>query len=90
MDSDALERELKLLLVTDLGLDAARVAESTAATPLIGRGIGMDSVESMVLAAALERRFDIRFADHELTPDTFADLGSLARAVAAKLDRVAR
>ena len=55
-----------------------------AATPLLGSGIGLDSVEALTLASEIEGEFDIHFEDQELTPDLFRSLGSLSTSIAAK------
>jgi acyl carrier protein len=61
------------------------LAEAESSTPLLGRGIGLDSVESMVLAMALEKEFDISIPDADLTAELFATLGTLTGYVARKL-----
>lgn len=54
-------------------------------TPLLGRGVGLDSVEAMALVTALEQEFAVEFQDEELTPSLFASLRSLVQAVTDKV-----
>ena len=50
-------------------------------TPLLGEGIGVDSVEILKLVAALEEEFDLEIDDEALTLEMFATVGSVARLV---------
>ncbi len=65
------------LLVTQLSVDPAILSTCDASTPLLGHGIGLDSIEVMALALAIESEFDIQIADQDLTVKLFKDLGSL-------------
>jgi acyl carrier protein len=80
-----LEAAIRRLLVSELEVDAAAVAATDSSTPLLGRGVGLDSMEAMALVVALEREFDVHFDDAELTAPLFASLGALADRVAEKL-----
>lgn len=44
---------------------------------LLGRGIGLDSVEIIQLVTALEEEFDLTIDDDDLVPDHFFTLGDL-------------
>ena len=55
------------------------------ATPLLGRGIGIDSFETLALVAGLEQRFQIQIDDAELTAEVFRTLGNVAALVRGKL-----
>jgi acyl carrier protein len=65
-----------------LGIDRQAVESSPGDAPLLGHGLGIDSIEAMALAVALEERFDIRIPDRELTAETFSSVDRLARLVA--------
>ena len=80
---EVLER-IKAILKDRLGVTAAIIDSCEPDTPLVGRGVGLDSVETMSLAAGIEDAFDIQFDDDELTPELFANLGALARQVVHK------
>lgn len=82
-----LESEIRAVLRERLGVDPAVLKAATATTPLLGRGIGIDSIEAMTLAAALEQRLGVTIADAELTPATFTTIGSLQRLIESKLCR---
>jgi acyl carrier protein len=75
---------IKLILVSQLGVDPETVAQSDPQTPLIGRGIGLDSVEAMALAVSLEEEFDIEIPDDDLTSDLFQSIATLDEYVREK------
>jgi len=75
---------IKRLLVDDLQADSAVIAGADLTTGLLGRGVGLDSVEALRLALGLERTFDIRIPDADLTAALFATLGALTEYVHRK------
>lgn len=46
-------------------------------TGLLGKGIGLDSIEIIQLIAALEEEFELAVDDNDLLPDHFQTLGTL-------------
>lgn len=46
-------------------------------TGLLGKGIGLDSIEVIQLVAALEEEFDLTIEDDDLLPEHFYTLGAL-------------
>lgn len=76
-----IESKILELLVNDLQADAASIANANAETPLLGRGIGLDSVEALRLALGLENAFGISIPDRDLNAELFASLGALTRYV---------
>ena len=46
-------------------------------TGLLGKGIGIDSIEVIQLVAALEEEFDLTIDDDDLLPEHFNSLGDL-------------
>lgn len=85
--ADGIEQRLKNLLAARLQIAADVLAASDAGTSLLGRGIGLDSMEALTLANAVETEFGIAIADDDLTTELFATIGSVAayvrRSVAA-------
>ena len=79
-----IESLIKDILVSHLDVNRETMAASNAETPLLGSGIGLDSVEAMILASEIESVFQIHFEDHELTPEMFRTIHSLANAVISK------
>jgi acyl carrier protein len=54
-------------------------------TPLIGKGLGLDSVSVFELVANLEEEFDIFFDQSELGIEIFENMGSLVDCISEKL-----
>ncbi len=54
-------------------------------TPLIGKGLGLDSVSVFELVVSLEKEFDIFFEGSELGIEIFENLGSLVNYISEKL-----
>jgi acyl carrier protein len=72
-----IEEKIKQLLVSELNVSPAIVKETDSSTPLLGRGIGIDSVEAMALVVSLEEKFGISIPDDQLTVDLFKNISTL-------------
>jgi acyl carrier protein len=79
------ESAIKRLLITELQADAALIENADEDTPLLGRGIGLDSIEALRLALGLEKEFDLQIPDSDLTVELFASVRSLAEYVQRKI-----
>jgi acyl carrier protein len=58
----------------DLALDLKPL---DAQTQLLGRGLGVDSVDALRLVAALEEEFDVTIEDIDLIPSNFERVESI-------------
>jgi acyl carrier protein len=85
-----IEGVIRRILVSELGADETLLSRSGSDTPLLGRGIGLDSMEALALVTALEAEFSFQADDADLTVALFATLGSLVDYVAQKRDGGAR
>ena len=81
----SIEERIKQILISELEIKASLLAESNLSTPLLGRGIGLDSVETLTLVAGIEKEFDIQVDDEDLTVELFKNLGTLAEYVSKKV-----
>jgi acyl carrier protein len=79
------ERKIVRILISDLEIDPALLSTVDSNTPLLGRGIGLNSVETLTLVAGIEETFDIQIDDAELTAELFKSLGTLAEYVLQKI-----
>jgi acyl carrier protein len=68
-----------------LKVNPAILETTDSTTPLLGRGIGLDSVEAMALVVSLEEEFGIAIPDNELTVDLFKSVSTLANYIAQAL-----
>ena len=83
-----LEAELKRLIVEVLMLEDIRPEEIDSEMPLFNEGLGLDSIDSLDLAMALEDRYGVRTGeDAEANRQRFGSVRSLAVFVAASRTR---
>ena len=78
-EREALEAELKELIVETLALEDIAPEEIEADAPLFVEGLGLDSIDALELAMALEERFGVKIGeDPEENQRIFASVVSLA------------
>jgi acyl carrier protein len=80
-----IEKRIKQLLGSELKVNASVIAISTSGTPLLGRGVGLDSVETMALVLSIEEEFGISVPDTDMTATLFETIGSLTAYIAQRL-----
>jgi acyl carrier protein len=85
LETKDIHERIKRILVEDLELSAERVDTLGPETPLLGQGIGLDSMETLTLVTGMEREFAIEVQDAELRAELFESLGRLADFVQSKL-----
>lgn len=73
-----LKRELKELLIATLSLEDVTPETIDDAAPLFGTGLGLDSIDALELAVALERHFHISIPDEDVARAAFASIAALA------------
>ena len=82
MSRDALEDELKALIIDALVLEDMTPADLPREEPLFGDGVGLDSLDALEIALALEEKYGITVdEDDEATKRRFATIASLAEFV---------
>lgn len=78
-----LETEIKELIIEALMLDDVKVESIDSDAPLFVEGLGLDSIDALELAMAVDKRFGVRIrADDEQNRQIFASVKSLAAYVA--------
>ena len=86
MATNGLESELKRLIVEALVLEDISPEEIESEAPLFVEGLGLDSIDALELAMALEEKFGVKIEDD---PDEnrriFASVKSLAEFVNSQL-----
>ena len=74
-----LEAEIKQLIIDSLMLEDLTAAEIESDAPLFIEGLGLDSIDALELAMALEERFGVKVGeDPEENQRIFASVASLA------------
>jgi len=84
-DRETLERDLCGLIVEALMLDDVKPADIDPVAPLFGEGLGLDSIDALELAIAVDRKFGVKIkADDPNNREIFRNVRSLASFVAER------
>lgn len=76
---DDLENELKALIVESLMLEDVNAEEIDSEEALFVEGLGLDSIDALELAMAIDKRYGVRIkADDDANREIFANVRSLA------------
>ena len=78
-----LETEIKELIIESLMLDDVKVEGIDSDAPLFVDGLGLDSIDALELAMAIDKKFGVRIrADDEQNRQIFSSVKNLAAYVA--------
>jgi len=81
----ALELEIKELLISALNLEDLKPEQIDAEQALFVNGLGLDSIDALELGLALQKRYGVSMAaDSEETRRHFASIRALAEFVGAQ------
>ncbi len=76
---DEIEQELKVLIIDALKLDETTPDDIDSEAELVSAGLGLDSIDVLELAAAVQRRFGlVSEADDQTNARIYASVSSLA------------
>ena len=78
MTKEELKGIIKQLLVTELDLRNKTPDSIADEEPLFGGGLGLDSLDALQLAMAVEERFGVQVPDGEAARGVFASVSALA------------
>jgi acyl carrier protein len=79
VSAQALEQEIAQLIIDTLNLEHLTAADIAVDQPLFGDGLGLDSVDALELALALQKHYAIRIdSDVKESRRHFATVASLA------------
>jgi acyl carrier protein len=83
--AEALEAEIKELIVEALGLEDLVPEEIESDAALFGEGLGLDSIDALELGVAIKETFGIKIdPKEERLPEHFVNVRNLAAYVAAR------
>jgi acyl carrier protein len=77
-DADDLKQRIKLLLIEELDLRGKTVADIDESAPLFGEGLGLDSLDALQLAMAIEERFGVAVPEGDAGRTVFASVNAIA------------
>lgn len=79
----ALELEIKDLIITTMSLEDMTIDDIDSAAPLFNEGLGLDSIDALELGLALQKRYGVTLAaDSEETRKHFASVQTLSAFIA--------
>jgi acyl carrier protein len=77
-DASELKRRIKQALIEELDLRGKTEADIDDAAPLFGEGLGLDSLDALQLAMAIEERFGVSVPEGEAGRAVFASVDAIA------------
>ncbi|HVW29000.1 MAG TPA: phosphopantetheine-binding protein [Polyangiaceae bacterium] len=87
MPEDDLKQELKRLIIEELDLRDQTPEGIDDVAPLFGEGLGLDSLDALQLAVAVEERFGITIPEDDTAKAIFASVSALAEHIARARSR---
>ena len=75
----ALIEKLKIELIDTLGLSDITPEEIDPTAPLIGEGLGLDSIDTLELIVLMERNYGVKIENLKMGREVFASLTSMAQ-----------
>ena len=79
----ALELEIKDLIITTMSLEDMTADDIDSSAPLFNEGLGLDSIDALELGLALQKRYGVTLAaDSEETRKHFASVKTLSAFIA--------
>jgi acyl carrier protein len=84
MDDGAVRQKLKELIVEELNLEGKSPSDIEDAAPLFGEGLGLDSLDALQLAMAIEENFEVQIPEGDEARPIFASVDSLVAHIVAK------
>jgi acyl carrier protein len=82
MDPKTLKTEIKRLIIQELDLRDKTEGDIVDDAPLFGEGLGLDSLDALQLAMAIEDRFGVQIPEGEPARGIFASVSALADYIA--------
>lgn len=74
--------EIKQLIITSLNLDGTTPDQIEDDAPLFQSGLGLDSIDALELAVAIERTYKVTIPDEAVGKQVFSSVKALATYVA--------
>lgn len=80
-----LETRVKELIVSALELEDVKATDIDAEAPLFGGGLGLDSIDAIELAAAIDRTFHVRLSAEDADErKAFSSVRALSALIASR------
>jgi acyl carrier protein len=79
---EQLRRDIKELIINSLNLEGMTPEQIVDDAPLFQEGLGLDSIDALELAVAIERRYRVTIPDEAVGKKVFSSVRALADYVA--------
>jgi acyl carrier protein len=76
-----LKRDLKELIISSLNLADVTPEQIVDDAPLFQEGLGLDSIDALELAVAIERKYRVTIPDEAVGKKVFSSVSALAQYV---------
>ena len=73
----ALEQEIKELIVAALSLEDVRAQDIATGEPLFVEGLGLDSIDALELVVSLEKKFGVSVANSETAKQALQSVNTI-------------
>lgn len=83
MDLERLKSEIKRAMIEELDLRGRSEADIADLSPLFGEGLGLDSLDALQLAVAIEDRFGVSIPEGDQGREILASVQAIAEYVSA-------
>lgn len=77
-ERSGLKSRIKRALIEELDLRGKQEADIDDAAPLFGEGLGLDSLDALQLAMAIEERFGVKVPEGDEGRSVFASVDAIA------------
>jgi acyl carrier protein len=78
MADDDVKKKLKEIIISELNLEGKQPDDIDDAAPLFGEGLGLDSLDALQLAMAVEENFGVQVPEGDEARPIFASVDALA------------
>jgi acyl carrier protein len=82
MNSNVLVTEIKELIIRELNLKGKAPDDLDESAALFGEGLGLDSLDALQLAMAIEERYQVKLPEGDEVRPIFGSVAALAEFVA--------
>jgi acyl carrier protein len=76
-----LKKDIKELIITSLNLSDVTPEQIVDDAPLFQEGLGLDSIDALELAVAIERKYKVTIPDEAVGKKVFSSVSALAQYV---------
>ncbi|HEX4456890.1 MAG TPA: phosphopantetheine-binding protein [Polyangia bacterium] len=78
-----LKQDIKELIISSLNLSDVTAEQIVDDAPLFQEGLGLDSIDALELAVAIERKYRVTIPDEAVGKKVFSSVSALAEYVGA-------